>query len=88
VKLFIRKEKDTNISWEEPLKDALSLIYLILNMGNSVQIARFLRDNGLIMIIQICSAGLYDFDINKIIIQIMQSLSNKHFKESAQNFKK
>jgi hypothetical protein len=82
------KEKEKEAIWEDSLKDVLNLIYLILNLGDSIQIARFLRDSGLIMIIQICSAGIYDFDINKIIIQILQSLSLKHFKESIQNFKK
>ena len=75
-------------NWEECLKDALTLVYLILNLGNSIQIARFLRDNGLIMIIQICSSGIYDFDINKLIILILQAFSVKYFKESIQNFKK
>ena len=89
VKLNIKKT-EKSVSWENPLKETLLFINMIFSMGDSIQIviARFLRDNGLIMIIQICSFGIYDFDINKIIIQIIQSLSNKHFKEAIQNFKK
>jgi hypothetical protein len=81
VKLNIKKT-EKSVSWENPLKETLLFINMIFSMGDSIQIviARFLRDNGLIMIIQICSFGIYDFDINKIIIQIIQSLSNKHFK--------
>ena len=89
VKLNIKKT-EKSVSWENPLKETLLFINMIFSMGDSIQIviARFLRDNGLIMIIQICSFGIYDFDINKIIIQIIQSLSNKHFKDAIQNFKK
>ena len=87
VKLNIKKTENA-VPWEDPLKDTLLLINLILNLGDSIQIARFLRDNGLLMIIQICSFGIYVFDINKVIIQILQSFSIKHFKDAIQNFKK
>ena len=88
IKNNINSIENKKSIWEEYLKDALSLIYFIINSGNLVQIARFLRDNGLIMIIQICSSGLYNFDINRLIIQILQAFSIKHFKVSIQNFNK
>lgn len=87
IKIKIKNKENKNI-WEDSLKDALYLINVILNIGDTIQIAKFLRDNGLISIIQICSSGIYDFDINKVIIQILQSFSVKHFKSTVQNFKK
>ena len=87
IKIKIKNKENKNI-WEDSLKDALYLINVILNIGDNIQIAKFLRDNGLISIIQICSSGIYDFDINKVIIQILQSFSVKHFKSTVQNFKK
>ena len=87
IKIKIKNKENKNI-WEDSLKDAVYLINVILNIGDTIQIAKFLRDNGLISIIQICSSGIYDFDINKVIIQILQSFSVKHFKSTVQNFKK
>jgi hypothetical protein len=72
---------------ESITKDCLNVLFFILQFSDTLLISRFLRENGLNLIMSICLNGVYDFDLNKLIISIIQSFSRSHFKESALIFK-
>lgn len=82
------KKKDEKGNYDDYTKDTLTLISVLLNQFGNMQISRFLRGNGITIIIQLTKCGIYEFDTIKIIINMLQSLSGKNFKESIQNFKK
>jgi hypothetical protein len=66
---------------ESGLKEILSIIIFILNNSESFNISKFLRENGLIILLQLTTIGIHDFDINKSIVNIIINLSDKNFKE-------
>lgn len=72
---------------ESTTKDCLNLLNFILQHSDKILISRFLRENGINLIMSLCLNGIYDFDLNKLIISIIQSFSRSHFKESALIFK-
>jgi hypothetical protein len=73
----------------EILDLVLKAVSTLLKYNTTTSFSQFIRENGVVMIIELCGIKVFDFETSKLIVKILQKFSSEGlFKVSSQYFKK
>ncbi len=82
-KTYSKKEKVD----ESLAKTTINLINFVLSKEANNLVSKFFNDEGLNLLMQLALISVNDYDFNRVFITILQSFSNKYFKETSIFFK-
>ena len=73
----------------ELLENLLKSFMCLLKHNTQTSFSQFIKENGIVMVIELCGIKVFDFETSKLIVKILQYFSSEGlFKLSSQYFKK
>lgn len=83
------KIKERNLLEGEVLEYLLKYITTLLKHHTPTSFSQYIRENGIVMVIELCGNKIFDFESSKSVVKLLQKFSSESlFKVASQYFKK